>query len=46
MLKAHQEMLICQFIREQNIGTLRNVDWVRLGGSGQLKDSGVFWCMV
>lgn len=46
MLKAHQEMLICRFIRVQTVVTWLNVDQVRVGGSGQLKGSGVLWHMV
>lgn len=41
VLKAHQEMFICWFSRVQNVVTSLNVDWVRVGGSGQLKGSGV-----
>lgn len=35
MLEAHQEMLICWFIRVQNVVIALNVDWVRVGGAGQ-----------
>lgn len=41
VLKAHREMLICQFIRGQNVVISLNGDGVRVGGSGQLKGSGL-----
>lgn len=39
VLKAHQEMLICRFIREQNVVISLSVDRAKVGGSGQ-------WCIM
>lgn len=33
-------------VRVQNVVISPNADWVRVGGSGQLKGSGLLWCTV